>query len=57
MRDYNTALYLLRCTQLGLHYEDMEHLTVGMITDMMIERSNDELEYPFKATTDDFKAF
>jgi len=57
MRDYTTALYLLRCTQLGLHYEDMEHLTVGMITDMMIERSNDEFEYPIKATAQDFSNF
>lgn len=57
MRDYTTALYLLRCAQLGLHYDDMEHLTVGMVTDMMIERSNDELEYPEKATQDDFKRF
>lgn len=57
MRDYNTALYLLRCTQLGLHYEDMEHLTVGMITDMMVERSNDDLEWPEKASADDFARF
>lgn len=57
MRDYTVALYLLRCTQFGLHYEDMEHLTVGMITDMMIERSNDDLEYPIKANQDDFAKF
>lgn len=57
MREYNTALYLLRCTQLGLHYEDMEHLTVGMITDMMVERSNDDLEWPEKANADDFARF
>lgn len=57
MREYNTALYLLRCTQLGLHYEDMEHLTVGMITDIMVERSNDDLEWPEKASADDFARF
>lgn len=57
MREYTTALYLLRCTQLGLHYEDMEHLTVGMITDMMIERNNDDIEYPVKATAADFRRF
>lgn len=57
MREYTTALYLLRCTQLGLHYEDLEHMTVGMITDMMIERSNDEIEYPVMATAEDFQQF
>lgn len=57
MREYTTALYLLRCTQLGLHYEDLEHMTVGMITDMMIERSNDEIEYPVMATAEDFRHF
>lgn len=57
MRDYTTALYLLRCTQLGLHWSDMEHMTVGMVTDMMIERNNDELEYPTKATQEDFNKF
>lgn len=57
MREYNTALYLLRCTQLGLHYEDMEHMTVGMVIDMMTEQANDACEYPTKATQDDFKNF
>lgn len=51
------ALYLLRCTQLGLHYQDMEELTIGMITDMLIESSNDNHEYPMKATQKDFDRF
>lgn len=57
MREYTTALYLLRCSQIGLHYEDLEHLTVGMVIDIMIERSNDNIEYPVKATAEDFRRF
>lgn len=56
-REYNTALYLLRCNQLGLHYDDMEHLTYGMIQDLFIERENDEFEYEYVATQEDFDNF
>ncbi len=56
-REYNTALYLLRCVQLGLSYDDMEHLTYGMVEDMFIERENDELEYSIIADQSDFDKF
>lgn len=57
MREYNTALYLLRCTQLGLKYEDMEHLTYGMVQDIFIESDNDSFEYEVKASQADFDNF
>ena len=56
-REYNTALYLLRCTQIGLHYDDLEHLTYGMVQDLFIERDNDECEYEYQATQEDFDKF
>ena len=56
-REYNTALSLLRCTQIGLHYDDMENLTYGMVQDLFIERDNDESEYEYQATQEDFDKF
>lgn len=56
-REYNTALYLLRCTQIGLHYDDLENLTYGMVQDLFIERDNDECEYEYQATQEDFDKF
>ena len=56
-REYNTALFLLRCLQLGLHYDDLEHLTYGMVQDMFIERDNDDNEYEYEADQRDFDNF
>lgn len=56
-RQYNTALYLLRCVELGLTYDDMENLTYGMVEDMFIEKSNDSCEYEYIATQSDFDSF
>ena len=36
-----TGLYLLRCAELGLSMSDLEKLDMGMIFDMLTERSND----------------
>lgn len=52
-REYNTATYLLRCVQLGLSDDDMEHLTYGMVIDMFTESTNDTIEYPYLATQED----
>ena len=56
-REYNTAVYLLRCLQLGLHDEDLESMNYGMILDLFIEADNDTLEYPEIATQADFDKF
>lgn len=56
-REYNTALYLLRCTELGLHDQDLESLTYGMVIDMLTEKGNDGVEYKEVATQDDFDKF
>lgn len=36
-----TGLYLLRCVEMGLSMSDLEQLDMGMIFDMMTERTND----------------
>lgn len=48
---------MLRCAQLGLTVADLDELDMGLITDMMIESSNDSYEYPLIATQKDFDNF
>lgn len=52
----NTALIMLRAIQLGLSIDDMGVLEMGELTDILIESSNDNYDYPKKATESDFKA-
>ena len=54
-----TALYLLRCTQVGLSMADLDLLTVGTVLDMITEQANDACadEYTRIATQGDFDAF
>lgn len=53
----NTAVYLLRCFQLGMHVSDLDELTVGMVTDILTESANDSYEYKPLASQEDFNAF
>ena len=48
---------MLRYAQLGLTVADLDELDMGLITDMMIESSNDTYEYPLIATQKDFDKF
>lgn len=52
-----TALFLLRAAQLGIPIRDLELLTIGMVTDMLIEAGNDECEHDLLPTQEDFDAF
>ena len=52
-----TALFLLRAAQLGIPMRDLELLTIGMVTDMLIEAENDTADYPQLATQEDFDKF
>lgn len=36
-----TALFVLRCVELGVSITDMDLLTIGMLTDMFIEKGKD----------------
>lgn len=53
MREPTGAAFMLRCAELGLGGDDLDELTVGMVYDMLIERTNDAEKYPFKATQED----
>lgn len=37
--------------------EDLDLLTIGMINDMWVERSNDDYDWPTLATQEDFDKF
>lgn len=53
----NTATFLLRAAKLGIPIRDLELLTVGMVTDMLIEEGNDGCEYDRLPTQADFDGF
>lgn len=52
-----TALFLLRCTEVGLSMSDLDDLTVGMVNDMFVEKSNDGYEWKELASQEDFDRF
>lgn len=57
VRESTGALFMLRCAELGLSDEALDEMTVGMVYDMLIERENDSMDYPYKATQEDIYAF
>lgn len=48
---------MLRCAELGLHTDDLEDMTMGMVYDMLIEQANDHEKYPIKGRTGTLKNF
>lgn len=52
-----TALYLLRCVQIGLSIADLDFLEYGQVLDMMTESENDSYKYMELATQADFDRF
>ena len=52
-----TALYLLRCVQLGLSVADLELLEIGMVFDLFTEAANDDCDWAYQATQTDFDRF
>ena len=38
-----TALFMLRCVQIGLSIRDLDLLTIGMVNEMFIENQNDDV--------------
>lgn len=52
-----TALFLLRCTEVGLSMSDLDDLSVGMVNDMFVEKSNDSYDWKELATQEDFNRF
>ena len=52
-----TALYLLRCVQLGLSILELDYLEYGEVFDMMTESANDNHKYKQVASQSDFDRF
>lgn len=57
IRKMNTAIFMLRCKELGLSVDDLENIEYGLVQDMMIEKSNDRYNYPYKAEQKDYDNF
>lgn len=53
-REYNTAVYFLRCKQTGFSFRELFDLDYGEVCDVMIEAANDHANYNYKATQNDF---
>ena len=52
-----TALFMLRCVQLGLSIQDLDLLTIGMVAEMMIESQHDAYPYKQLASQSDMDKF
>ena len=48
---------MLRCKELGFTVMELEQISFGLVMDIMVEKSNDEFNYPYKASQDDFNRF
>lgn len=52
-----TALFLLRCVEVGVSIRDLDLLTIGLLMDMWTEKGNDGEKYNYVANQDDFDRF
>lgn len=52
-----TALFLLRCTEIGISILELDLLTIGMILDMWTEKANDSVKYDRLASQAEFDKF
>lgn len=52
-----TALFLLRCTEIGISIRELDLLTIGMILDMWTEKANDSVKYDRLASQAEFERF
>ena len=48
---------MLRCLDLGLSLSDLDLLTIGMVYDMITEKSNDDCDYDEIGTQEDMKLY
>ena len=52
-----TALFLLRCVEIGISIRDLDLLTIGMVLDIWTEKGNDGVTYDRMASQEDFDKF
>ena len=57
MREKTSAQFILRCCELNLSWDMLDHVDPGTVYDMLVERANDYEEYPYKAEQEDYDAF
>lgn len=48
---------MLRCIEVGLTVPDLDFLEYGEVTDIIVERGNDDCEYRQIASQEDFDRF
>lgn len=53
----STGIFALRAFSLHISLADMEQLRHGDVVDMIIEQQNDNYQYPYAATQEDFDKF
>lgn len=56
-REMPTALFLLRCTEIGISISELDLLTIGMVLDIWTEKSNDGVKYSKVAGQAEFDKF
>ncbi len=56
-REPNGAIFMLRCAELNLNGAELDEFTVGMIYDMITERTNDHEKYDKKAPAGSLASF
>ena len=52
-----TALFLLRCLEIGIGIKDLDLLTIGMVLDIWTEKGNDTVKYARVAGQEEFDKF
>lgn len=52
-----TALFLLRCTEIGIGISELDLVTIGIVLDMWTEKVNDGVKYNSLAGQADFDKF
>lgn len=52
-----TALFLLRCVEVGISISDLDLLTIGMVLDIWTEKANDSVKYKKVAGQSEFDKF
>ena len=52
-RPMTTALFMLRCVQLGLSIADLDLLTIGLVNEMFNESGRDGIEWREEASQSD----
>lgn len=48
-----TALFMLRCKQIGFSFFELDCLPLSLVMGVFVEQGNDGYDYPIKATQED----